>query len=116
MGIRNQAGIRGGTNNCRDREFQNFKTAPVERTDLRFAFVSGPLHAGNFGPNPTDNTFGIDVRFQTAGKGLKGNRPPSDGHQYFGGVELDAATRRLTVTQRDHGGDVAYSITLDPAS
>ena len=26
-------------------------------------FVSGPLHAGTFGPNELDNTFGPEVRF-----------------------------------------------------
>lgn len=77
-------------------------------------FVSGPLHAGNFGPNPTDNTFGVEVKFQTAGKDLKVNRPPSEGHQYFGAVEFDAETGKLTVSQRDRVGKVVYSVTLDP--
>jgi alkaline phosphatase D len=77
-------------------------------------FISGPLHAGNFGPNPTDNTFGLEVKFQTAGPGVKANRPPSDGHQYFGGVEIDAATRKLTVSERNREGKVVYSVTLDP--
>lgn len=77
-------------------------------------FVSGPLHAGNFGPNPTDNTFGVEVKFQSAGKDLKVNRPPSEGHQYFGAVELDAETGKLTVSQRDRVGKVVYSVTLDP--
>ncbi|WP_204279090.1 alkaline phosphatase D family protein, partial [Klebsiella aerogenes] len=27
-------------------------------------FVSGPLHAGTWGPAPLDNTFGPSVRFQ----------------------------------------------------
>ena len=26
-------------------------------------FVSGPLHAGTFGPNDLDNTFGPEVKF-----------------------------------------------------
>ncbi len=77
-------------------------------------FISGPLHAGNFGPNGTDNTFGIEVKFQTASKDVKGNRPPSEGHQYFGGVEIDAATKKLTVTERNREGKIVYSVTLDP--
>jgi alkaline phosphatase D len=77
-------------------------------------FVSGPLHAGNFGPNPVDNTFGLDVKFQTASKDLKVNRPPSEGYQYFGAVELDAETGKLTVSQRDREGKVVHSVTLDP--
>jgi len=94
--------------------FYNPKNA-VHKDFLPFwEFVSGPLHAGNFGPNPTDNTFGIEVKFQTAHKDVKGNRPPSDGHQYFGGVELDGATRKLTVTQRNREGKIVYRVTLDP--
>lgn len=78
-------------------------------------FVSGPLHAGNFGPNPADNTFGIEVRFQTAGKDLKVNRPPSEGHQYFGAVELDAETGKLKlIPLADLAHDRDHVLASDP--
>ncbi|MBB5352086.1 alkaline phosphatase D [Haloferula luteola] len=77
-------------------------------------FVSGPLHAGNFGPNEPDNTFGIEVKFQTASKEIPVDQPPSAGHQYFGGLEFDADTRDLTVTQHNRAGKVVYRQTLHP--
>src|SRR5439155_4995580 len=40
-------------------------------------FVAGPLHAGTFGPNPLDATFGPEVRFLGIPAGMKPNRPPS---------------------------------------
>ena len=55
-------------------------------------FVSGPLHAGTFGPNALDNTFGPEVRFVKApGKGNQ-NLPPSAGMQFFGHVKIDGAS------------------------
>ena len=40
-------------------------------------FVAGPLHAGTFGPNALDPTFGPEVRFLSIPAGMKPNRPPS---------------------------------------
>jgi alkaline phosphatase D len=34
--------------------------------DPFWEFVAGPIHAGTFGPNPLDPTFGPEVRFQWA--------------------------------------------------
>ena len=76
-------------------------------------FVSGPLHSGNFGPNAVDNTFGLDVKFQTASKDIKNNQPPSAGHQYFGVVALDAATGKLTVSQHNREGKVVHSVAIE---
>ena len=46
-------------------------------------FVAGPLHAGNFGPNAIDPTFGPEVKYQSAQPGGPQNRPPSEGYQYL---------------------------------
>ena len=61
-------------------------------------FVSGPLHAGTFGPNELDNTFGPEVRFIKAPGADKQNLPPSAGMQFFGHVKIEGATGQMTVT------------------
>src|ERR671937_2853405 len=77
-------------------------------------FVSGPLHAGTFGPNELDNTFGPDVRFVKAPGADKQNLPPSAGMQFFGHVKIDGATGQMTVTLRDRADVALWSTTLDP--
>ena len=42
-------------------------------------FVSGPLHAGTFGPNDMDMTFGPEVKFVKAPAPGQANLPPSAG-------------------------------------
>jgi alkaline phosphatase D len=77
-------------------------------------FVSGPLHAGTFGPNDLDNTFGPEVRFIKApGKGNQ-NLPPSAGMQFFGHIKIDGASGQMTVTLRDRADVALWATTLDP--
>jgi len=78
-------------------------------------FVSGPLHAGTFGPNDLDGTFGPQVRFVKApaeGQGV--NLPPSMGLQFFGLVEIDGDSQAMTVRLMDRADTELYSVTLDP--
>jgi len=78
-------------------------------------FVSGPLHAGTFGPNDLDMTFGPEVKFVKAPTAEQGvNLPPSMGLQFFGLVEIDGATEQLTVRLMDRGDAELYAVTLDP--
>ena len=77
-------------------------------------FVAGPLHAGTFGPNALDATFGPVVKFNGVQKGMKGNRPPSDGLQFFGTLTIDARTRALTAKLINLAGQTLYSIELPP--
>ena len=77
-------------------------------------FVSGPLHAGTFGPNELDNTFGPQVKFCSVDKAMKPNRPPSDGLQFFGMVEIDGQTSVATVTHYNRAGEKLWSTNLDP--
>jgi alkaline phosphatase D len=65
--------------------------------DPFWEFVAGPMHAGTFGPNGLDATFGPEVRFSSIPRGLPGNRPPSDNFQFYGTLDIDPATRALTV-------------------
>lgn len=80
-------------------------------------FVSGPLHAGTFGPNELDATFGPEVRYvkaPTADQGV--NLPPSMGLQFFGLVDIDGQSRQLTVRLMDRDDVELYKVTLDPVS
>jgi len=56
--------------------------------DPFWEFVAGPIHAGTFGPNPLDPTFGPEVKFQWAPDPGKTNLAPWDGLQSFGTVEI----------------------------
>ncbi len=79
-------------------------------------FVSGPLHAGTFGPNGYDNTFGPEVKFAKAPSEEQGaNLPPSDGLQFFGKVDISAATRVMTVRLMDAADTELWSVELTPA-
>jgi alkaline phosphatase D len=77
-------------------------------------FVSGPIHAGTFGPNALDATFGPQVRF-VRDTGKTPNRPPSDGLQFFGHVKIAADTRVLTVTLKDIAERSLFTIDLPAA-
>lgn len=80
-------------------------------------FVAGPLHAGSFGPNSLDGTFGPEVKFQFAPPtGSKLPLAPSDGKQSFGTVRVDAKTKHMTVDLRGLDGQVldGGSFTLEP--
>ncbi len=76
--------------------------------------VSGPLHAGTFGPNELDDTFGPEVRFQKAPPPGQANLPPSAGLQFFGEVQISAKDRAMTVNLRDLTGAVLFSQVLPP--
>jgi alkaline phosphatase D len=88
-------------------QFQDF--APF------WEFVSGPLHAGTFGPGELDNTFGPELKYVKAPAKEQGqNLPPSMGLQFFGHVRIDGVTGQLTVTLKDVADADLYRVTLDP--
>ncbi len=77
-------------------------------------FVSGPLHAGTFGPNPLDDTFGPKVVFQKAPPAGQANLAPSAGLQFFGQVDIDGASEVMTVTLKDLAGAALFTQELMP--
>jgi alkaline phosphatase D len=78
-------------------------------------FVSGPLHAGTFGPGDLDMTFGPELKFVKAPTKEQGqNLPPSAGLQFFGIVDIDDKTAQMTVRLMDRGDKELYKVTLDP--
>ena len=88
-------------------QFQDF--APF------WEFVSGPIHAGTFGPNDLDMTFGPELKFIKAPTKEQGqNLPPSAGLQFFGIVDIDDKTEQMTVRLMDRDDKELYKVTLDP--
>ncbi|MBU3029028.1 alkaline phosphatase D family protein [Paracoccus marinaquae] len=77
-------------------------------------FVSGPLHAGTFGPNDLDMTFGPEVKFVKAPPAGQVNLPPSAGMQFFGIVDIAGDSGQMTVRLMDRADTELWSITLDP--
>ena len=77
-------------------------------------FVSGPLHAGTFGPNPLDDTFGPKVVFQKAPPAGQANLAPSAGLQFFGQVDIEGASEVMTVTLKDLAGAALFTQELVP--
>jgi alkaline phosphatase D len=84
-------------------QFQDF--------DPFWEFVAGPLHAGSFGPNTLDNTFGPQLVFQKAPP--VANTPPSGGYQFFGQVDIDQHSKTMTVALKDIDGAVVFSKSLN---
>jgi alkaline phosphatase D len=78
--------------------------------DPFWEFVSGPLHAGAFGPNPLDPTFGPEAVFVQAPP--TPNTSPALGYQHFGEVEVAPGGGELRVTLRGQDGGALWSTTL----
>jgi alkaline phosphatase D len=75
-------------------------------------FVSGPLHAGAFGPNALDATFGPQHVY--AATPPRANTSPLEGSQFFGEVRIDGHSRTFTVALRDLTGAELWSTSLRP--
>jgi alkaline phosphatase D len=80
--------------------------------DPFWEFVAGPLNAGTFGPNVLDPTFGPDVKFIGIPPGLNGNRPPSEGFQFFGTLTADPRQKSLTARLHNLAGQVLFTVEL----
>jgi alkaline phosphatase D len=78
-------------------------------------FVSGPIHAGTFGPNALDKTFGPQLVYVKAPSKEQGqNLPPSEGMQFFGHIAIDGASQQMTVTLKDADDRSLWAKILDP--
>jgi alkaline phosphatase D len=93
-----------------------YDPARARFTDFKpfWEFVGGPINAGTFGPGEIDQTFGPDVRFVSLPQGIKQNRPPTEGMQYFGIGKIDGATQELAVSLHDLSGKKLWGVTLQP--
>jgi alkaline phosphatase D len=113
--IRNVVWVTGDVHYCAAHHYDPARARFTE-FDPFWEFVAGPLHAGTFGPNPLDPTFGPEVRFMGIPQGMKPNRPPSAGLQFFGMITVNAKTRAMTVTLHDLSGRAIYRVELPPES
>lgn len=78
-------------------------------------FVTGPLHAGTWGPAALDNTFGPTVMFEKGCSAEQGeNLAPCFGLQFFGRVEIDGRDETLTVTLKDVDDRNLWAVSLQP--
>lgn len=109
--IRNTVWITADVHYCAAHHYDPAR-ARYTAFDPFWEFVAGPLHAGTFGPNTLDATFGPEVRFTGIPPGTKPNRPPSEGLQFFGLLRADARTRALTVQLRNVAGKTLHSVEL----
>jgi alkaline phosphatase D len=87
--------------------------AAVQDFSPFWEFVSGPAHAGAFGPNKLDATFGPREVFVHAPP--VANVSPAEGYQHFGEVNVDGRTGELRVDLRDREGTSLWATTLPPA-
>jgi alkaline phosphatase D len=112
--VRNVVWITADVHYCAAHEYHPTR-ARFTAFDPFWEFVAGPLNAGTFGPNALDGTFGPEAKFVGIPAGMKGNRPPSDGFQFFGTLTASAKTRALTVRLHNLAGQVIYTNELAPA-
>ncbi len=78
-------------------------------------FVSGPLHAGSWGPGKLDNTFGPQLMFQKGCSAEQGeNLAPCFGLQFFGRVDIDGRTGIMTVTLKDVENTALWAVDIAP--
>jgi alkaline phosphatase D len=78
-------------------------------------FVSGPIHAGTWGPGELDSTFGPAVMYQNGCSTAQGeNLAPCFGLQFFGHVAIDGDTEVMTVTLKDVNDRDLWSTRIEP--
>ncbi len=80
--------------------------------DPFWEFVSGPLHAGTFGPTALDDTFGPQVRYSSRAPGAP-TAGPWTPHQFFGTVRIDPRTKAATVTHFNRDGTRLWDVELE---
>jgi alkaline phosphatase D len=111
--IRNVVFVTGDVHYCAAHHYDPSRASFTEFHPF-WEFVAGPAHAGTYGPAELDRTFGPEVKFIGIPPGMKQNRPPSDGFQFFGTLRASARTQALTVTLRNGEGKILYSVDLAP--
>jgi alkaline phosphatase D len=78
-------------------------------------FVSGPLHAGTWGPGELDNTFGPVAMYQKGCSAEQGeNLAQCFGLQFFGRVDIDGRSGVMTVTLKDVDNRDLWSVDIAP--
>ncbi|MEJ2625964.1 MAG: alkaline phosphatase D family protein [Pseudolabrys sp.] len=113
-GVRNTVWITADVHYTAAHHYDPNKAA-FQDFDPFWEFVSGPIHAGTFGPNELDGTFGPELVYVKAPTKEQGpNLPPSEGLQFFGHIAIDGQTEQMTVTLKDVDDRSLWAKTLDP--
>jgi len=112
-GVRNVVWVTGDVHYCAAHHYAP-ERARFRDFDPFWEFVAGPMHAGTFGPNALDGTFGPELCFLGIPEGMKPNRPPSEGFQFFGSIDIDPAGERMRVGLHDLSGAELYGVDLEP--
>ena len=63
-----------------------------------------------------DLTFGPETKFVSVPQGMKQNRSPFDGLQFYGIGRIDGDTQLLTMSLHDVEGKQIYKVELEPQS
>jgi alkaline phosphatase D len=111
--IRNVVFITGDVHYCAAHHYDPAR-ASFTGFNPFWEFVAGPAHAGTFGANELDKTFGPEVRFLGVPKDMKPNRPPTEGYQFFGTLKADGKTRALTAKLHNAEGKTIFTVELPP--
>lgn len=82
--------------------------------DPFWEFVAGPINAGTFGPGEMDLTFGPETKIVSVPQGMKQNRSPFEGLQFYGIGKIDGYTQVLTMSLHDIEGKQLYKVDLEP--
>jgi alkaline phosphatase D len=109
--IKNVVFVTADVHYCAAHHYDPARAAFTEFSPF-WEFVAGPAHAGTFGPNTLDKTFGPELRFLGIPPGMKPNRPPSDGFQFFGTLRIDAKTRTMTAKLHNLAGQTLFSVDM----
>jgi alkaline phosphatase D len=102
--IRNTVWITADVHYAANIHYHPARAAAFKEFDPFWEFITGPLHAGGFGPNQLDKTFGPEYRWKQAPKHSADG--PGHGYGFFATVKVDAKSRGLTVTQYGIDGRV----------
>jgi alkaline phosphatase D len=111
-GLRNIVWITADVHYCAAHYYDPAK-AVYQAFDPFWEFVAGPVHAGTFGPNALDATFGPTVVFQKVA--VHPNMSPAEGFQFFGDATIDENGQRFTVRLVDVSGAVLFTQELHAA-
>lgn len=112
-GVRNVVWLTADVHYCAS-HYYNPARASFTEFDPFWEFVSGPLHAGTFGPTPFDPTFGPELKFTSRQPGA-GSSGPWSTEQFFGTVDIDPGSRVCRVTHWNRDGQQLWSGELPAA-
>jgi alkaline phosphatase D len=87
--------------------------AAFKSFDPFWELVAGPMHATAYPRKPSDDTFGAEVEWASAGFDTFGS--PATGEQFFGLLTIDGRTKNLTATFVDARGKDLHRLAIDVA-